>query len=1225
MFGSKNSELTRKYVLELVRGDDLRVEQQVARRVLDEPDRDEDAPRARRARRGTARSTSRVHVARARAASSAARTGRRRRRRSAARDRSRSSTRPAPRRARSRAPSSHSDRRPAPARARRRRRAAAAAAPRTRARPRAMTAYSGTSSDAVVPPAAIGMRNGSAATASSGQPRRPAVQQQRAEQHERQRRSPPRRARRPGRSRSDSTCSESQIAASSSTGVRTSAPSIAAARAAAASAAPRARRRRAPPRRRRRRRAAGRRRRRSSGPQQRPDAAHELRARRVGARSASGSPGCPGRTTRPSPNRAATMTSLRLVVVGDRGGDRPRLGARADASAPTPRRPRTAPPRRRRAARCRRPRGSSGRPCSRRDRADARAEEVGRAGRRRVEQPPRRLADLAAQRRRCPSDASVPPRGDERAQLRAARPRSATPRRPRSARRGGPRASGRGRSPGRRRSSGRSGSPARCRWANSAPSFSANPRRQPGGEHAVEPHGHAEVERVRQRRRRRRRPGCGPATSSRAARRARAGCARRRPRPAPASPSSASAPRRGTGRSCRAAPPRTNSPPFARRLRFVGDRLADAAQRPVERLPARVDGERQRRGRRRPARAAAARRGSGPRCRRGRAARSPGRSRSGSGTEEPMLPAWSRERTTRRTSRARRGGRGARRSTSRCPCRSRARRHVEPGDAAHRRRRAPDVDLGPGGRARRCGSRRACRRLRGSSSGRGTVSVCGPIDSTRGSGGVVSSRMLRGIDDRPALTAQHEPRRGTSRPRTRRAARRRGRPSARSTRSPASTLRSSTSSRTRSPSRSTIETSTRSASLSENPIRARSNRPSRLGEKNGSMPEVLDHRRRALERLRDEERGERRDDERGEDDRRGRRRHRRMSSPLGTVHSWYVSSPRLCVCASAQRITPRWQTTSAGSSRRCVMSTSAAMTRSCCSRSDSPPGNRQSSPPRRNAAHGSGSSRAMSSFRRSCQSPTSTSLRRSSSAARARAPRRRSPRSRARGPAGSSRARRSPRSRAASASARACSRPGVVERHVLLALEAALLVLGRLAVAARGGSPLGLHRVAAQAEPHRLERQHVGRRDVAEVDVGAEALDEVRPAGPSAAPRRSPARGRRAWAISSIRPWRSSPSGRAMPAVPVSRPSQMTFHAPASSSAWISSTQRYGAMIFALSFEPTSLSTVNPSSASRAMSFCFSAGSNSIVPSETSMRSSPRLADPLRRARRRGPAGRRAR
>ena len=47
-----------------------------------------------------------------------------------------------------------------------------------------------------------------------------------------------------------------------------------------------------------------------------------------------------------------------------------------------------------------------------------------------------------------------------------------------------------------------------------------------------------------------------------------------------------------------------------------------------------------------------------------------------------------------------------------------------------------------------------------------------------------------------------------------------------------------------------------------------------------------------------------------------------------------------------------------------------------------------------------------------------------------------------------------------------------------------------------------------------------------------------------------------AWTISSMRPIRTSPSARKMPAVPVSRASVMTFHAPARSSASISSTQR---------------------------------------------------------------------
>ena len=79
--------------------------------------------------------------------------------------------------------------------------------------------------------------------------------------------------------------------------------------------------------------------------------------------------------------------------------------------------------------------------------------------------------------------------------------------------------------------------------------------------------------------------------------------------------------------------------------------------------------------------------------------------------------------------------------------------------------------------------------------------------------------------------------------------------------------------------------STSSPRLSTNAIRARSKRPSRLGEKTGVDAELLDDRRRALQALGDEERGERRDHERGESAL-GEPRHRRMSSPLGTVHSW---------------------------------------------------------------------------------------------------------------------------------------------------------------------------------------------------------------------------------------------------------------------------------------------------------------------------------------------------
>src|SRR4051812_44981551 len=94
--------------------------------------------------------------------------------------------------------------------------------------------------------------------------------------------------------------------------------------------------------------------------------------------------------------------------------------------------------------------------------------------------------------------------------------------------------------------------------------------------------------------------------------------------------------------------------------------------------------------------------------------------------------------------------------------------------------------------------------------------------------------------------------------------------------------------------------------------------------------------------------------------------------------------------------------------------------------------------------------------------------------------------------------------------------------------------------------------------------------------------------------------GSTAWAISSMRPIRTSPSWRKMPTVPDSRASAMTFQAPASSSASIFSTHLYGAMIFWSSLEPTSLSTVKPSPARRRISSRFSSASSVIVPSETS-------------------------
>src|SRR5437764_3784572 len=87
--------------------------------------------------------------------------------------------------------------------------------------------------------------------------------------------------------------------------------------------------------------------------------------------------------------------------------------------------------------------------------------------------------------------------------------------------------------------------------------------------------------------------------------------------------------------------------------------------------------------------------------------------------------------------------------------------------------------------------------------------------------------------------------------------------------------------------------------------------------------------------------------------------------------------------------------------------------------------------------------------------------------------------------------------------------------------------------------------------------------------------------------------------ISSIRPERTSPEPRKMPAVPPSRASVMTLAAPASSSSLIHATHWYGAKTHSESFEPTSERTTN-SSASDEISSSLESRSIWIVPSETS-------------------------
>ena len=94
------------------------------------------------------------------------------------------------------------------------------------------------------------------------------------------------------------------------------------------------------------------------------------------------------------------------------------------------------------------------------------------------------------------------------------------------------------------------------------------------------------------------------------------------------------------------------------------------------------------------------------------------------------------------------------------------------------------------------------------------------------------------------------------------------------------------------------------------------------------------------------------------------------------------------------------------------------------------------------------------------------------------------------------------------------------------------------------------------------------------------------------------------WMISSISPVRGSPSGRYMPASPVTRPSQTTWVAPASSASLISATQRYGASSACGSFSPTSAKTVK-SAASFSISAAFSSGGIWTVPLDTSTCSIP--------------------
>src|SRR3954469_1215400 len=121
------------------------------------------------------------------------------------------------------------------------------------------------------------------------------------------------------------------------------------------------------------------------------------------------------------------------------------------------------------------------------------------------------------------------------------------------------------------------------------------------------------------------------------------------------------------------------------------------------------------------------------------------------------------------------------------------------------------------------------------------------------------------------------------------------------------------------------------------------------------------------------------------------------------------------------------------------------------------------------------------------------------------------------------------------------------------ALKAALGVVGRLAVAGH--------------EDHvAIVSERSPRRSVSSESTSSGAMLPRLTSGPKRSMNhtcwslrgasKSSSDGSMAWAISSPSPWRTSPSWRKIPAVPDSRASAMTFHAPASSSASICSTQR---------------------------------------------------------------------
>ena len=167
MFGSKNSELTRKYASNWFDGDHLRVHSSSRGRVLQEADRRR-TPAPARPATPTQASSSAASTTRPRAAArTAARTARRRRRPARAPCRSRASRATGARRGRRTRPAATR----APGRLGARRLGSPPRSRGHRLRERARRRSRGTAAPAgspCCPPASTGTRNGSAATASSG-------------------------------------------------------------------------------------------------------------------------------------------------------------------------------------------------------------------------------------------------------------------------------------------------------------------------------------------------------------------------------------------------------------------------------------------------------------------------------------------------------------------------------------------------------------------------------------------------------------------------------------------------------------------------------------------------------------------------------------------------------------------------------------------------------------------------------------------------------------------------------------------------------------------------------------------------------------------------------------------------------------------------------------------------------------------------------------------------